>query len=99
MLKQMPIMRSEVRKTAADMNMTGTMINQMRTQFESQVDERVTERCAEYYVEVESVNIRNVDLPREILDASEKRASSKIDIETAAYELESERARAQKDLF
>jgi regulator of protease activity HflC (stomatin/prohibitin superfamily) len=91
------VLRSEVRKTAADMNLTGNMINTKRTAFESQVEQRVKEKCDDYYIAIESVNIRNIDLPNQILDAAEKRASAKIDIETASYELEAERARAQKE--
>jgi len=91
------ILRSEVRKTASNMEMTGTMLNQKRSVFEERVQVVVTERCIEYYVEVESVNVRNIDLPKQILDASEMRAGAKIDIETAEYELQAESARAQKE--
>jgi regulator of protease activity HflC (stomatin/prohibitin superfamily) len=90
-------LRSEVRKTAADMNLTGNMINTKRTTFEAQVEQRVKEKCSPYYIAIESVNIRNIDLPIQILDAAEKRAAAKIDIETASYELAAERARAQKE--
>jgi regulator of protease activity HflC (stomatin/prohibitin superfamily) len=91
------VLRSEVRKTAADMNLTGNMINTKRTIFEAQVEQRVRDESEEYYIVIESVMIRNIDLPIQILDASEKRAAAKIDIETASYELEAERARAQKE--
>ncbi len=91
------ILRSEGRKSAADMNLTGNEINTKRTTFEAMVEQRVTDKCDVYFIVIESVNIRNVDLPAQILDASEKRASAKIDIETATYELQAERARAQKE--
>ncbi len=91
------IMRSEVRKTAADMNLTGNEINTKRSEFEERVESTLSDRCSEYFIEIESVNIRNIDLPSQILDASEKRASAKIDIETAVYELQAERARAKKE--
>jgi regulator of protease activity HflC (stomatin/prohibitin superfamily) len=57
----------------------------------------VIERLDDYYIVVESVNIRNINLPPQILDAAEKRASARIDIETAGYELQAEQARAQKE--
>lgn len=91
------VLRSEVRKTAADMNLTGNEINTKRSQFEAMVEQRVMDKCEAYYIVIESVNIRNVDLPAQILDAAEKRAAAKIDIETASYELQAERARAQKE--
>lgn len=91
------VLRSEVRKTAADMNLTGNEINTKRTTFEAMVEQRVATKSDVYYIEIESVNIRNVDLPAQILDAAEKRAAAKIDIETASYELQAERARAQKE--
>ncbi len=91
------VLRSEVRKTAADMNLTGNEINTKRTTLEAMVEQRVTTKSDVYYIEIESVNIRNVDLPAQILDAAEKRAAAKIDIETASYELQAERARAQKE--
>ena len=91
------VLRSEVRKTAADMNLTGNEINTKRTTFEAMVEQRVTTKCEIYFIEIESVNIRNVDLPAQILDAAEKRAAAKIDIETASFELQAERARAQKE--
>jgi regulator of protease activity HflC (stomatin/prohibitin superfamily) len=91
------VLRSEVRKTAADMNLTGNEINTKRTTFEAMVEQRVIEKCELYFIAIESVNIRNVDLPAQILDAAEKRAAAKIDIETASYELQAERARAQKE--
>ena len=91
------LLRSEARKTAADLNLTSEDINKKRTVFESQIQSRCISKMGLKFIIVESVNIRNVDLPRQILDASEKRAASKIDIETAKYELEAERARAQKE--
>ncbi len=91
------VLRSEVRKTAADMNLTGNEINTKRSQFEAMVEQRVMDECENYFIVIESVNIRNVDLPAQILDAAEKRAAAKIDIETASYELQAERARAQKE--
>lgn len=91
------ILRSEVRKTAADMNLTGNEINTKRSTFEAMVEQRVTAKCEIYFIEIQSVNIRNVDLPAQILDAAEKRAAAKIDIETASYELQAEKARAQKE--
>lgn len=91
------VLRSEVRKTSADMNLTGNMINTKRSAFEAQVEQRVRDGAEDYHIFIESVMIRNIDLPNQILDAAEKRASAKIDIETASYELEAEKARAQKE--
>jgi regulator of protease activity HflC (stomatin/prohibitin superfamily) len=91
------VLRSEVRKTAADLNLTGEQLNKRRTLFESTVEARCLDKMAAYYVIVESVNVRNIDLPDHILDASEKRAAARIDIETAEYELQAEKARAEKE--
>jgi len=91
------VLRSEVRKTAADLGLTGEQLNTQRSAFESAVSQRVIARCDGYFIQVESVNVRNLDLPAQILDSAEKRASAKIDIETAQYELQAERARAQKE--
>lgn len=93
----MNLLRSEVRKTAADLNLTGEQLNKKRTLFEATVEARCVERMGEYFVAVESVNVRNINLPAQILNASERRAAAKIDIETASYELSAERARAQKE--
>ena len=91
------ILRSEVRKTAADMNLTGEAINKQRTAFEVIVENRCIERMSDYFITVESLNVRNIDLPISLLTANENRAAAKIDIETAAFELDAERQRAQKE--
>ncbi len=90
-------LRAEVRKTAADMNLTGEDMNRKRTKFESVISEKVEERVTPYFITIESINIRNVDMPKTILNAAEQRASAKIDIDTAQYELNAEKARAQKE--
>ncbi len=89
-------LRSGVRTTASNMNLTGYDINVRRTTFEAAVELAVIEKCTPYYIEIESVNIRNIDLPQTILNAAEIRAAAEIDIDTAEYELAAVKMRAQK---
>lgn len=91
-------LRSEARRVVADWNMTGEDMNLRRTAYEGEVEVRVADRLEEYFIVVEDVLLRNLDFPARVNDAWESRAAAQVDVETAGYELEAERLRAQKEL-
>lgn len=91
-------LRSEARRVVADWNMTGEEMNLRRTAYEGEVEVRVTDRLETYFIVVEDVLLRNLDFPARVNDAWENRAAAVVDVETAGYELEAERLRAQKEL-
>jgi regulator of protease activity HflC (stomatin/prohibitin superfamily) len=91
-------LRSEARMVVSDWNLTGEEMNLQRTAYEGEVENRVKDRLDEYFIIVEDVMLRNLDFPTTVNDAWENRAAAKVDVETASYELEAERLRAQKEL-
>jgi regulator of protease activity HflC (stomatin/prohibitin superfamily) len=91
-------LRSEARLVVSDWNLTGEQMNQQRTAYEGEVENRVKDKLDDYFVIVEDVMLRNLDFPATVNNAWETRAAAQVDVETAGYELEAERLRAQKEL-
>jgi regulator of protease activity HflC (stomatin/prohibitin superfamily) len=91
-------LRSDARRVVADWNLTGEQMNLQRTAYEGEVETRVSTKLDDYYIIVEDVLLRNLDFPATVNNAWENRAAAQVDVETAGYELEAERLRAQKEL-
>ncbi|MCK5309758.1 MAG: prohibitin family protein [Thermoplasmata archaeon] len=81
------ILRSQVRTTVSDWNMTGEQMNLERSAYEAEVEARVIQALTEYYVIVEEVMIRNLDFPATVTVAWESRVAAEIDVQTATFEL------------
>jgi len=89
-------LESQITLVANKMNLTGLELNQNRAKFNENVQIAVKEALNIENLYVQSVRIRNVDMPNAVLAAAEKREAARIDVKAAQYELDAEEARAQK---
>jgi len=92
-------LRSKVRTIVANLNFSGEDINTKRSILENQLELEIKENLASYHIILEDVNIRNVDLPYTILEATEQRQAAKVAVQTAEYNLQAAQYNAEQKVI
>ncbi len=91
-------LRSRVRQIIALNNLSGIEINKQKSWIQAQVSSDLTDYLTDFYVIVEEVSLRNVELPLNVQQASQARQQSEIEITTAHNEYLSEMERVKKKI-
>lgn len=91
-------LRSRTRQIVADYNMSGIEINQKKSWIQAQVSTELEEYLDEFHILVEEVALRNVELPTNVQQASQKRQQSEIMITTAHNEYLAELEQVKKKI-
>lgn len=76
-------LRSRVRQIVAENNLSGIEINKQKSWIQTQVSNDLTDYLEKFYIIVEEVSLRNVELPYNVQQASQARQQSEIEITTA----------------
>jgi len=76
-------LRSRVRQIIAENRYSGIQINTNKSTIQKQVDADLKDYLKDYYIEVQEVSLRNIELPFNVQQASQLMQQSEIEIKTA----------------